>query len=117
MTTHSPICRAHSCATDARQAVNELHSGLVQPDMALVIFFCSSAYDLDALADEMNQQFAGVELVGCTTAGEIGPAGYRDHSLVGVSFSSQACTAVSGCLTDLQHFEFSRGQTFTQDLD
>jgi hypothetical protein len=84
--------------------------------MALVVFFCSSAYDLEALADELNQLFAGIQVVGCTTAGEIGPAGYRNHSLVGVSFSAAVCTAVSACLTDLQNFEISRGQAFTQEL-
>lgn len=116
MTTHPPIRRAHSCATDSRQAARELHSGLQQTDMALVIFFCSSAYDLEALADELNQLFAGIQVIGCTTAGEIGPAGYRDHSLVGVSFSSQVCTAVAGCLPALQNFELSRGQAFAQNL-
>ena len=116
MTPESTILRAHSCASDPRQAARELHNSLLQTDMALVIFFCSSAYDLAVLADEINQLFVGVQVIGCTTAGEIGPAGYRDHSLVGVSFSSRVCTAVSGGLPDLQNFEFSRGQTFTQEL-
>ena len=62
--------------------------------MALVVFFCSSDYDRDALAAEMTRRFAGVQVVGCTTAGEIGPAGCRDHSIAGVSFSADACTAV-----------------------
>jgi hypothetical protein len=84
--------------------------------MAVVIFFCSSQYDLDALADEMNKLFVGVQVIGCTTAGEIGPAGYRNHSLVGASFSGQAFTAVAGCLSALQDFELSRGQAFTQGL-
>ena len=78
--------RAQSLAANAREAVREFHAGVVQPDMALVLFFCSSDYDLDAMADEMRQRFAGVTVVGCTTAGEIGPAGYCDRSLSGVSF-------------------------------
>ncbi|TXT41379.1 MAG: FIST domain containing protein [Comamonadaceae bacterium] len=116
MSTHPVIRRAHSCATEARQAVRELHAELEQADTALVVFFCSSAYDLDALADEINQRFAGIQVMGCTTAGEIGPAGYCTHSLVGVSFSASVCTAVSGCLDNLQKFEISRGQDFAQGL-
>ena len=116
MSPHPVIRRAHSCATEARQAVRELHAALEQADTALVVFFCSSAYDLDALADEINQRFAGIQVMGCTTAGEIGPAGYCTHSLVGVSFSASVCTAVSGCLANLQKFEISRGQDFAQDL-
>lgn len=116
MYSNSDIQRAHSCATDPRQAVTELHASLRQADTALVIFFCSSAYDLDALADEINKQFAGIQVVGCTTAGEIGPAGYRNHSLVGVSFAAGVCTAVAGCLPSLKDFDIARGQTFAQEL-
>lgn len=116
MGTTKQIRTAQSCATDPRQAVRELHAGVQQADMALVVFFCASAYDRDALADEINQRFPGVQVVGCTTAGEIGPLGYREQSLVGASFPAAACTAVSACLGHLQQFEMSKGQTFTQDL-
>lgn len=116
MDSFDPIRRAHSCAADARQAAREFHAQVAQPDLALVIFFCSSRYDLDALADELNRLFAGVTMIGCTTAGEIGPAGYRDHSLSGVGFSAAACTAVAGCLPSLQSFAISRGQEFAQGL-
>jgi hypothetical protein len=116
MDSPSPIRRAHSCATEARQAAREFHAQVTQPDLALVIFFCSSLYDLDALADELNRLFAGVTMIGCTTAGEIGPAGYRSHSLSGVGFSAAAGTAVAACLPELQSFAISRGQDFAQGL-
>lgn len=116
MPTQHSIRRAQSLATDARQAVREFHAGVTQPDMALVVFFCSSDYDLDALADEMRHLFAGVEVVGCTTAGEIGPAGYTEHSLSGVSFGSSQFRAVSGLLSHLQQFRIGTGQAFTMQL-
>ena len=108
--------RAQSLAADAREAVREFHAGVVQPDMALVLFFCSSDYDLDAMADEMRQRFAGVAVVGCTTAGEIGPAGYCDRSLSGVSFGSSQFRAVSGRIGHLQQFRIGAGQSFTLQL-
>ncbi len=107
---------AQSTAADARQAVAEFHAGVVQPDMELVLFFCSSDYDLYVLAKEMNRLFAGVRVVGCTTAGEIGPAGYLEHSLSGVSFPAGICTAVSGRLERLSQFEITRGHDFAQGL-
>lgn len=116
MTGNSLFRSAHSCASDPRQAAREFHAGVSQPDMSVVVFFCSSAYDLDVLADELNQLFAGVPLIGCTTAGEIGPAGYRDRSLSGVSFSAQVGATVSGGLSGLNKFEISRGQAFAQGL-
>ena len=110
------IRMAQSCAIEALQAVAEFHGAVVQPDMELVIFFCSSEYDLDALAVEMNRLFAGIQVVGCTTAGEIGPAGYHQHSLSGVSFPAGSCVAVSGLLDHLSQFEIARGNDFAQAL-
>jgi hypothetical protein len=75
MSTHNGVRTWQSRAPDARQAALDFHSSVFQPDMELVLFFCSSEYDLDVLAGEMHRLFAGVRTVGCTTAGEIGPAG------------------------------------------
>lgn len=106
----------HSNAVEARAAVEEFRAQVVQPEMALVVFFCSSAYDLEQLAAEMNRAFAGVLVVGCTTAGEIGPGGYLNGSLSGMSFSSAAFKAVAGRLDQLQSFEIATGREFSERL-
>ncbi|MDW6094319.1 FIST N-terminal domain-containing protein [Vibrio rhizosphaerae] len=111
-----PILTGHSCSPDAATAVLELQTQIVQPQMALVIFFCSSNYDLPLLTAAIHQYFPETLVVGCTTAGEIGPAGYLDHSLTGISFSAASCTAVVGHLKQLQTFEISYGRAFAQDL-
>lgn len=64
----------------------------------------------------MGRLFEGIQVVGCTTAGEIGPAGYRTHSISGASFPAGSFAAASGPLEDLQRFEVARGQGFVQDL-
>jgi hypothetical protein len=107
---------AHSRVLDAVQAVRELHAGLAQPDMALVLFFCSSLYDLDALAGEMKACFGDVTVVGCTTAGEFGPEGYLDHSISGVSFSAQHFSAVAGIQKNLKDFDIDGGRRFSHAL-
>ncbi|WP_414691098.1 nitric oxide-sensing protein NosP [Noviherbaspirillum sp.] len=114
--TQNHVRTAQSCASDARVAVRELHAAIQQPNLELVIFFCSSLYDLNAVADEMNRLFVGVTAVGCTTAGEIGPAGYRNHSICGVSFSAGVCSAVIGRVGELQRFEIARGRRYAQSL-
>lgn len=116
MSKGEAVRRGQSCAPEARAAVREFHAAVVQPDMELVVFFCSSEYDLDALADEMAALFGTTRVVGCTTAGEIGPAGYQQHSLTGASFAADRFVAVTGCLGDLEHFEIMRGQDFVHDL-
>jgi hypothetical protein len=110
------IARAQSGAGDARQAVAEFHAAVAQPDMALVIFFCSADYDLDVLAAEMSRLFAGVEVVGCTTAGEIGPEGCREHSLAGASFPANAFAAASGGIDHLRRFDVARAEALTHEL-
>ena len=110
------IRTVQSHAIGAREAAREFHSAVAQADMALVLFFCSPRYDLEQLALEMRRLFHGVQVVGCTTAGEIGPSGYRDHSISGVSFAGGSMRAATGRIADLQHFEISHGRRFAQDL-
>ncbi len=110
------IRTAQSCASEPRQAVTELHAGITQDDMAVVVFFCSSSYDRAILAEELNRQFPGVQVVGCTTAGEIGPLGYGEHGLVGASFPATTCVAVSGYLEHLQQFEIKQGLNLAQAM-
>ncbi|MBW6487661.1 nitric oxide-sensing protein NosP [Sulfurimonas sp.] len=107
---------AQSQATEAKKAVEEFHKGVIQPSIELVLFFCSSEYDLDIIAAEMNRLFAGIQVVGCTTAGETGPAGYLTHSLTGASFPSSSFTAVSGLLNHLNQFDITHGHNFAQTL-
>jgi hypothetical protein len=64
----------------------------------------------------MRRLFADVQVIGCTTAGEIGPEGYRDRSISGASFPSDHFAAVCGRLDELQQFESIRGQSLAQDL-
>lgn len=110
------ILTGHSRQADPRLAAREFHAAVAQPEMGLVIFFCSSAYDLDALADELEGLFDGVSVVGCTTAGEIGPAGYCEHSLSGASLPAGLFTAVTGRLDQLQEFDLKQTHDFAQGL-
>ncbi len=101
----SGIRVGQSSASDATVAVRELHRLLYQPRTELVIFFCSSDYDLDTIANEVNSCFAGVQVIGCTCAGGIGPSGYIDQCVTGISFCSSMLTAVSGRIDCLGDFD------------
>lgn len=107
---------AHTRAADARQAVRELHATLGGQPLALLLFFCSSEYGLEDLADEMNRLFADMPVIGCTTAGEIGPLGYATHSLVGIAFPAGDFVAVAGYLDRLASFDAETGRGFAIDL-
>jgi hypothetical protein len=110
------IRTGQSCARDARTAAREFYDMVAQPRMALVLFFCSPDYDRAELGTEVARLFAGVQVVGCTTAGEIGPAGYREHSISGASFGAGEFIAASGQIDGLQQFEFARGRAVARDV-
>ena len=56
--------------------------------------FVSDGYRLDKLAGHLRQAFT-VPVFGCTTAGNIGPAGYLNHGIqaVGIGGSSVSVEA------------------------
>jgi hypothetical protein len=116
MEVHKAIRRGHTTASEAGEAVAEFHQSVAQPEMDLVVFFCSSEYDLEVLAREMSRLFEGVSVVGCTTSGEIGPGGYCDLSLSGFSFAKDVCTSVVGRIDRLQEFSVATGQLFVRTL-
>lgn len=107
---------AHSLATDPRQAAAEFHAGVSQPEMALVIFFCSHEYDREMLAAELNRLFGPVPVIGCTTAGEIGEAGYRGRSISGVSFAAGVAHIACDRLDALHDFQAGTAHAFAQNL-
>jgi hypothetical protein len=114
MESPGSIRRAQSFASDTREAVREFHAGVVQRDMALVLFFCSPTYDREIVAQEMARLFPGVDVVGCSTAGEIGPGGYCTDSITGVSFPESEFVAVVGVIDHLQQLEAAKVMEFAQ---
>jgi hypothetical protein len=84
----SSIKIGQSITLDVATAIQELHQQIDSPSTQLVLFFCSSLYDLNELASHINRLFPDVCVIGCTTAGEIGPLGYLNKSISAVSFSA-----------------------------
>jgi hypothetical protein len=57
-------------------------------ELDALLFFCSSRFDLQVLADGLASTFAEVPcVVGCTTAGQIGPRGFQT-GLTAIGFRS-----------------------------
>ena len=94
--------RGFSHHIDARRAAVELHDAIAQPDTAFVLVFCSPQYDLPVLGEALADVFGETLVIGCTTAGEITPAGYMTGSITGVSFPRSDFTAVAERIDDLE---------------
>ncbi len=113
----SEILRAQSHSPDAQTAVTELKEQFRDSSPAsLILFFCSCTYDLQQLAENFNIQFPDIEVVGCTSAGEIGPEGYLEHSLTAILFPKDEFDVVTGSLYQLYDFSETKGIQFVQNL-
>jgi hypothetical protein len=110
------VRRGASRAQDAQTAVAELRTAIAQPGCELVLFYCSPAYDRDAIARTMRDAFPGVQVVGCTTAGEIGPLGYVEGTLSGASFAGDGLRVETVRLDGLRQFEPSEGAKATRSV-
>jgi len=111
-----PARRGFSADSDPSAAVSELLRQIGQPAMALVIFFASPCYDRPALARAIEAQLPGVEVIGCTTAGEITSDGYRENTIAGVSFGGDEYKASIRLIPQLDRFRMELGNDAVQDL-
>lgn len=105
-----------SCRSAPAAAVGELAQAIGQPDSGLVMVFASSSFDQTQLAAALSEHFAGLTVIGCTTAAEIGPLGYHEASLSGFSIHRADLDFELGLLEDLSRFEHRAGQLFAHGL-
>ncbi|MDF2183233.1 nitric oxide-sensing protein NosP [Grimontia hollisae] len=100
---------------DAAKAARELAMQLDDEDVGFVLFFCSAAYDLDALGREMGQAFSHCEVMGCTTAGELTPSGYAKSSISALGFSRRDFK-ICGQRVSLDDFDLQSAQLCVSHL-
>ncbi len=73
----------------------------------LLVFF-SPHYPADELAAALASNFPDVPCAGCTTAGEITPAGFTEGSLVVIAFPQQGFRFVSSVITGVHSLTVER---------
>lgn len=109
------VLRGFSEHQDTAQAVREFADSVDQPDLALVAFFCSPSMDRSVVADVLGSRFPDSAVVGCTTAGEITPHGYREGSIAGVSFSADHFHVVTQLIPSLDDFSIETVQAAAEE--
>ncbi len=73
---------------NAEEAVAEIKENLVESNPKLVVYFTSSNYDLQKVAEEFSKSFPEAETIGCTTAGEIISGSMDKNSIVAMALGS-----------------------------
>jgi hypothetical protein len=100
MTKDSMVAFASTRAADELTAVAELREKLSRSGARSVIFYCSVQYDLERLGALMSQAFPGT-LVGCTSAGQLGPGGFQRGGISALSVDARALDLQSFLLSPL----------------
>ncbi|NLD98734.1 MAG: FIST domain containing protein [Fibrobacter sp.] len=80
------VLKGYSSNPDEKAAILELYETIFQPDAAITVIFASSTYNLSNLGLFIKEYF-GEKVIGCTTAGEITPDGYKNGTVSGFSIS------------------------------
>jgi hypothetical protein len=104
-----------SRASDERLAAKELYDAIYHPDAQLVLFFCSSRYDLRRLGAELSERFPCPTL-GCTTAGELSQSGFTEGSLIGTSICSPELAAQVRLIEPLAQFSTADADRLARSL-
>jgi hypothetical protein len=118
MTTDSSLSirRGASHAADPATAISELRSSIDHPDIGMAVFFCSPHYDRQQIQQALQQEFAGIPVIGCTTAGEIGPLGYAEQGVSGFSLSGEDFQIQTTLIENLQDLELDQGHHCAQAM-
>lgn len=98
------LCKAQvRCATTAPVAA--LRTQLGDAPLSLLILFVTPQTDFNAVIAEAELLYPDVDVVACTTAGEIGDAGYEDGLIVAVGFPREDFGTTSLGIGDLDRFQ------------
>ena len=89
---------------------------LVHDRAGLALAFVSSRYDCDAAADDLRREFGALPLIGCTTAGEIGPLGYMEGGMSGLTLGCDDLTYEIGLIEGVSRLDTRRGRAFAYTL-
>lgn len=100
----SALAEAHAPAADP-DALDILARALGPGPFAVVMLFVSPQADFAALMVAAKTRFHPVEVIGCTTAGEISSEGYAEGEIVAVALPEWAFDAEVIVVEDLSTFD------------
>ena len=116
VTTLPAVRVASSDARDPMLAATTLASQLGSEHLGCVLFFCSTEYDLGRLGIALEHVFAGVQVSGCTSAGEITPDGYGRGCITAIGFDDRFFSIDCALIRELDRFHLQDAQDVIDGL-
>jgi len=110
------IFSASSKQEDAALAVSDLTTSLGNQPYALILFFCSTRYDLQQLGASLEAAFPGASVLGCSSAGELSNQGYRDDSITAIGFDSADNFVAESLVNNIAEFSLADSQELVDQL-
>jgi hypothetical protein len=104
---------AHSSTHDA---VKEIKARLGGSDFQHIIAFFAIEHDAQVLVDALAEAFPGVPMSGCSTAGEIGPAGMMQGGVMVIAFPHSGFRVYSDLISDIDRFGVERATATVRRL-
>lgn len=108
--------RGMSMKAATEDAVEELLAAIAQDRMEMILLFCSPTYDVPAVLAAMSRRVPDVRVLGCTTAGEITPVGYRHGTITGMSLGADHFAASVRLIEPMSSFEIADGSALAKAL-
>ena len=99
---------AASSISVTREAVLAAKAALAGDDFQQIVAFFGIDHDAALLARSLAAAFPGVPVSGCSTAGEIGPAGMMQGGLLLIAFPRDGFRVHSELIADIDHFGVER---------
>ncbi len=106
----------YSSNSNPATAAGELR-GLIGHDQAgLALVFVSNRYEREAMAPALRREFGALPMIGCTTAGEIGPLGYMDGGVSGLTLGQDDLVYEIGLIEGVSGLNTRKGHAFAYEL-
>jgi hypothetical protein len=90
--------RVAQVTCDQPNLMEEIRLQLGDDPFALVCLFAAPCADFKQLIEDASGAFEGADVLGCTTAGELGAAGYEEGQILCVGFPARYFTSITYAL-------------------
>lgn len=100
------LLTGNQSGTDVRSVVAQLIATIRQPQMKLVMFFTSKKYDIHEVATVFKEYLPNVDVVGCTTAGELSNLGFTEGSISALSIAADDFEVAPYLIKDIKQKAF-----------
>lgn len=103
--TQSGVLRTAQVTWTDQAPVTALRTSLGDTPLQMLALFVTPKADFSAIVAEAAQLYPDTDVVACTTAGEIGAAGYEDGIIVAIGFPRADFASTSLLIDDLANFD------------